>query len=148
MPSSRKVVVVSQHYPPDHSTTAAIMSAIAEAFGFGTWLSTTEIVERSTSEKPDEAGKQLYAALSAALPHGVSPQGVARYLTKLSGRRVEGMLIKVMPNPKKGGRYAIMSENAGEPKVPTGSQLNEFAFEDAAAWEPIEAYCDLDDVPY
>ncbi|UFX47828.1 glycosyltransferase family 4 protein [Bradyrhizobium sp. 41S5] len=30
MPSSRKVVVASQHYPPDHSTTAAIMSAIAE----------------------------------------------------------------------------------------------------------------------
>ncbi|WLA86164.1 MULTISPECIES: glycosyltransferase family 4 protein [Bradyrhizobium] len=30
MRSSRKVVVVSQHYPPDHSTTAAIMSAIAE----------------------------------------------------------------------------------------------------------------------
>ncbi|MFX7678641.1 hypothetical protein ABTJ78_19095, partial [Acinetobacter baumannii] len=28
--SSRKVVVASQHYPPDHSTTAAIMSAIAE----------------------------------------------------------------------------------------------------------------------
>ncbi|RRB80507.1 glycosyltransferase WbuB, partial [Escherichia coli] len=30
MPSFRKVVVASQHYPPDHSTTAAIMSAIAE----------------------------------------------------------------------------------------------------------------------
>ncbi|QPF82901.1 glycosyltransferase family 4 protein [Bradyrhizobium genosp. L] len=27
---SHKVVVVSQHYPPDHSTTAAIMAAIAE----------------------------------------------------------------------------------------------------------------------
>ncbi|MBR0694945.1 glycosyltransferase family 4 protein [Bradyrhizobium lablabi] len=30
MPKSNKVVVVSQHYPPDHSTTAAIMAAIAE----------------------------------------------------------------------------------------------------------------------
>jgi colanic acid biosynthesis glycosyl transferase WcaI len=29
MQKSRKVVVVSQHYPPDHSTTAAIMAAIA-----------------------------------------------------------------------------------------------------------------------
>lgn len=30
MRKSQKVVVVSQHYPPDHSTTAAIMAAIAE----------------------------------------------------------------------------------------------------------------------
>jgi colanic acid biosynthesis glycosyl transferase WcaI len=30
MPKPGKVVVVSQHYPPDSSTTAAIMSAIAE----------------------------------------------------------------------------------------------------------------------
>ncbi|MBR0874642.1 glycosyltransferase family 4 protein [Bradyrhizobium tropiciagri] len=30
MRSPNKVVVVSQHYPPDHSTTAAIMAAIAE----------------------------------------------------------------------------------------------------------------------
>nr|WP_176937201.1 glycosyltransferase family 4 protein [Bradyrhizobium brasilense] len=30
MRSSRKVVVVSQHYPPDHSTTARIMAAISE----------------------------------------------------------------------------------------------------------------------
>src|SRR5882724_13199892 len=30
MQKSGKVVVVSQHYPPDHSTTAAIMAAIAE----------------------------------------------------------------------------------------------------------------------
>ena len=30
MQKSRKIVVVSQHYPPDHSTTAAILSAIAE----------------------------------------------------------------------------------------------------------------------
>ncbi|MCC8936475.1 glycosyltransferase family 4 protein [Bradyrhizobium sp. Arg68] len=30
MRKPRKVVVVSQHYPPDHSTTAAIMAAIAE----------------------------------------------------------------------------------------------------------------------
>jgi colanic acid biosynthesis glycosyl transferase WcaI len=30
MPKSEKVVVVSQHYPPDPSTTAAIMAAIAE----------------------------------------------------------------------------------------------------------------------
>src|SRR4051794_36794890 len=29
MPKPGKVVVVSQHYPPDHSTTAAIMAAIA-----------------------------------------------------------------------------------------------------------------------
>src|SRR4051812_38444226 len=29
MQKSGKVVVVSQHYPPDHSTTAAIMAAIA-----------------------------------------------------------------------------------------------------------------------
>ena len=30
MPKSRKVVVVSQHYPPDPSTTAAIMASISE----------------------------------------------------------------------------------------------------------------------
>ena len=30
MQKFRKVVVVSQHYPPDPSTTAAIMAAIAE----------------------------------------------------------------------------------------------------------------------
>jgi colanic acid biosynthesis glycosyl transferase WcaI len=29
MPQAAKIVVVSQHYPPDHSTTAAIMAAIA-----------------------------------------------------------------------------------------------------------------------
>src|ERR1700742_4335383 len=29
MPQDAKIVVVSQHYPPDHSTTAAIMAAIA-----------------------------------------------------------------------------------------------------------------------
>jgi colanic acid biosynthesis glycosyl transferase WcaI len=29
MQRSRKAVIVSQHYPPDHSTTAAIMAAIA-----------------------------------------------------------------------------------------------------------------------
>ncbi|WP_426441756.1 glycosyltransferase family 4 protein [Bradyrhizobium genosp. P] len=30
MPKTNKVVVVSQHYPPDHSTTAVIMAAVAE----------------------------------------------------------------------------------------------------------------------
>jgi putative colanic acid biosynthesis glycosyltransferase WcaI len=30
MQKPRKIVIVSQHYPPDHSTTAAILSAIAE----------------------------------------------------------------------------------------------------------------------
>ena len=35
MPGSAKVVVVSQHYPPDPSTTAAIMAEIAEHLAVG-----------------------------------------------------------------------------------------------------------------
>lgn len=124
----------------------AIMAAIKEVFGCGTWLSTTQIVERSHDE--DEASKQLNGALSAVFPHGVSAQGLARYLSKFGGRRADGMWIKVIPNPKKGGRYAIMCENGGKPDSLARAQQFDVAPEDVAPWLPDLGDFVPDDAPY
>lgn len=84
-----------------------LMLAIGEAFGFGQPLATTEIIERAHGNDQIAAG--LHLALATALPHGVSAPGLGRFLKKFSGRRVDGMWIKAQPDPKRGGRYAIMS---------------------------------------
>jgi colanic acid biosynthesis glycosyl transferase WcaI len=57
MPKPRKVVVVSQHYPPDRSTTAAIMSAIAERLATEATVLVLSGMPGSASSEPSDPGK-------------------------------------------------------------------------------------------
>ena len=52
-----KIVVVSQHYPPDQSTTAAIMSAIANQLARDVPVSVLSGWAGSASARPDQSGQ-------------------------------------------------------------------------------------------
>lgn len=89
---------------------AELMNAMAAAFGYGTFLATTEIIERARGM--DAIAINLNLALITALPHGVSAPGLGRFLKRFAARRVDGMWIKAQPNEKRGGRYAVMRHGA------------------------------------
>jgi len=89
---------------------ADLMQAIGAAFGFGGFLATTQIIERAHGS--DAIAQTLHLALATALPHGVSAPGLGRFLKRFADRRVDGTWIKASPNEKKGGRYAIMMQDA------------------------------------
>jgi colanic acid biosynthesis glycosyl transferase WcaI len=57
MQKPRKVVLASQHYPPDHSTTAAIMSAIANHLAADAPLVVLSGFAGSATRKPDQPGR-------------------------------------------------------------------------------------------
>lgn len=104
-----------------------LMLAIGSAFGFGSFLATTEIIDRSNGE--DEIGGCLRNALTTAL-FNVSAPSLGRFLKKFSDRRVDGMWIKAQPNEKKGGRYAIMSNGMGKAHEPgVGGQQSEMKWD-------------------
>lgn len=121
-----------------------LMLCIAAAFGNGQFLATTDIIERA--QGPDPAAQNLHQALATALPHGVSAPGLGRFLKKFSDRRVEGMWIKASPNAKRGGRYAVMTNDAfargGQPCTGAESEMFQSAF---SLDTPANPY---DDAPY
>jgi glycosyltransferase involved in cell wall biosynthesis len=57
MQKSGKIVVASQHYPPDKSTTAAIMSAIANHLAADAPVLVLSGTEGSASPQPDHSGE-------------------------------------------------------------------------------------------
>ncbi|CAN5521087.1 hypothetical protein BH09PSE4_BH09PSE4_04320 [soil metagenome] len=100
---------------------ANLMQAIGAAFGFGEFLATTEIIERAHGN--DAMATTLHLALATALPHGVSAPGLGRFLKKFADRRVDGKWIKASPNKKKGGRYAIMTNDVGVESDTGGAEV-------------------------
>ncbi|WP_303718718.1 DNA-primase RepB domain-containing protein [Brevundimonas naejangsanensis] len=121
-----------------------VMLAIGAAFGFGSFLATTEIIERAHG--PDETAANLHLALASALPHGVSAPGLGRFLKKFSDRRVDGMWIKAQPNEKRGGRYAVMSKK-GEAQGVMGADSAQGKITFSQRRARADAQAD-EDVPY
>jgi putative colanic acid biosynthesis glycosyltransferase WcaI len=68
MQKRRKIVVASQHYPPDHSTTAAIMSAIANHLATEAPVLVLSGIAGSATHKPGEPGQLEVVEIRNWLP--------------------------------------------------------------------------------
>ncbi len=68
MQKSGKIIIASQHYPPDQSTTAAIMSAIARQLARDASVLVLSGMAGSASVQPDHAGQFTVVEVKNRLP--------------------------------------------------------------------------------
>jgi colanic acid biosynthesis glycosyl transferase WcaI len=98
MQSRAKTVVVSQHYPPESSTTAAIMAAIANHLAAEAAVLVLSGTPGSAGEDPKQPGRPAVIGVSNRIPHKAALVRRALAETLFSLRVFAALLGKLQPH--------------------------------------------------